>query len=85
MEVVSRIGSSITFSGIELMLTGLLFPGSFILKIGVAFAFFQLSGTSPGHHSLPKLIKSGLAVMLASALMGTYCKVPGTGVCPQVV
>lgn len=58
----------------EVGLTGLWFSGSpFVpfLRTGVALAFFQCSGTSPGLHGLSKVLESGLAATsAASALAG---------------
>lgn len=63
----SRIARFITFSGVEVGLTGLLLLGFSILKTGVTFAFFQFSGTSFNCHDLSEL-KSGLALRLLSFL-----------------
>lgn len=53
-----------TFSGMEVRLTNLPFPKSFLtyFKIGVTFAFFQSFGTSHNHHDLSKVIVSGLTM-----------------------
>lgn len=67
----TRIVWFITFSGVEVGLTGLLLLGFSILKTGVMFAFFQFSGTSLNCHDLSELVKSGLALRLR-CFLGSY-------------
>jgi len=69
--MTSRISCSITFSRMEVRLTGLYFPGSSFLpflKIGVTLAFHQSSGTSPVLQDLSKMMESASAMTSASSL-----------------
>ena len=74
--MASRISCSITFPGMEVRLTGLLFPGSSLLpflKTGVTLAFLQFSGTSPVLQDLSKMMESGSAMTSASSLSTRGC------------
>lgn len=65
LEMASRRICTITFAGIKVRLSS--------LKIGVTFAFFQISRTSPDHHELSKIIESGIVVISASSLSFCGC------------
>lgn len=71
--MASRMRRSITFPGTKVRLTGLtgssmVSPSYPFLETGIAFAFFQSSGTNPDCHNLSQMIGSGLAMGSASCL-----------------
>jgi len=59
--------SYVIFSGIEVRVTGLQLPGSF-LKMNVIFPHFPSPDTSARHHDLLLMTEGSLAVTTGSSL-----------------